>query len=68
MAELLSQYGVLNEKKGYSDSFIKELVPTRLMSSGRNSQKKEMSITKPSNVCDLNTVNWHECGSIRSIS
>ena len=54
MAELLSEYGVLNEKKGYSAPLQKETFPKRLNSIGTNSQKKGESIAKNSKVCNIN--------------
>jgi hypothetical protein len=60
MAELLSQYGVLHEKKGYSASPHKEMLPERLNSSGTNSHKKGKSITEHSKVCNIKIIIWHE--------
>ena len=60
MAQLLSEYGVLNEKKDYSFSLQKEMLHESLNSRGTNSQKKGESIAKHSKVCNKIIVIWHE--------
>ena len=67
MAELLSQYGVLHDKKGYSASPHKEMLPERLNSSGTNSHKKGKSITEHSKVCNVKIIIWHEYSSVISL-